>query len=77
MKQIYHKVGENFEYNCVKLRVEEADDCTECFFYKNTSCIPNNLLCLSNYREDCKNVIFKKHTESEIFKKITTTQAIY
>ena len=62
-----HKIGSNFEYHGVKLKVVMAsgDYCTGCYFYKNESSCSYSVRdeigpCGSFTRSDLKSVIFKQ-----------------
>lgn len=63
-----HKIGEQFKFKSVTLEVVEVKEgcCIGCYFHsrkygcKNMNMMNNVEDCLSDLREDLKDVIFKK-----------------
>lgn len=66
-----YKIGSLLNYNGVLLEVEDAHDfvnipiCGGCFFNElhrktKTPCHFDRMGCSSTYRNDCKNIIYKK-----------------
>ena len=59
-------VGEIFEYNEIKIKVVECEDCEGCFFNGKDLCYSNRERsgqCVPLLREDNKSVIFKRVIE--------------
>lgn len=59
------KIGEEFQFGLVKLRVEKEDEnsCLKCFFNKTLFCGRNDDItgsCFSDEREDEETIVFVK-----------------
>ena len=69
------KVGEVFDYNGVTLITIENNSCEGCFFNDGNICTRETelIFCSAGYRNDNKNVIFKKMEERTV--KLTLEKA--
>ena len=69
------KVGEVFDYNGVTLIIIENNSCEGCFFNDGNICTRETelIFCSAGYRNDNKNVIFKKMEERTV--KLTLEKA--